>query len=333
MAKVKNIVNASALTPTFDEIKQWFNDNMHPSKIDLDDQEVYKYVYHEGRFPGIFQCTGQGAQRFFKKAKPKSIIDIACLTSIYRPGPLAANVDKLWLEHEERPFDWGHELINDTLKETRGMLVFQEGVMALANKVAGFPLEQTDEVRRAIMKRSISGGEAAKKAAAELEQSFVDGAMKNGVPEHTAREAYKNILYFSGYGFNKSLHLFEKIDVFDKTGAYKLTKQIKDIEPGDYVLTRDEQTKEKLVTKVLAKHDHGTLDLVEVELVTGEKVRCTWDHKFRTKETGDMLPLWQIHQMNLSIVVESMENSHDIFTNSLLSHSHIHSRQAHPRTG
>lgn len=306
MAIVKRVSDRTNDKPSFTEVKAWFDEHMHPSKIDLNDQEVYEYVYHAGRWAGIFQCTSQGAQRFFIKAKPRNIIDIACLTSIYRPGPLAANVDKLWMEHAESPYNWGHDLINDTLKETRGLLVFQEGVMALANKVAGFPLEQCDEVRRAIMKRSISGGEAAKKAAADLEDGFVKGAMNNGVPEHTAKKAYETLLYFSGYGFNKTCHFAQLVDIYTQNGNFKYTKQLQDVESGDYVLTRDEKTKEKSVTKVLAKHDHGILELVEVELENGEKVKCTWDHKFRTIETGEMLPLWKIKQENLSIVVENV---------------------------
>lgn len=159
-------------------------------------------------------CTSQGAQRFFKKAKPRSIVDIAALTSIYRPGPLAAKVDQLWTQHESEPFDWGHPLINDTLKETRGLLVFQESVMALANKVGGFPMERCDEIRRAIMKRSISGGEAAKKEAQKMEDGFVSGAVSQGVPESIAKKAYQTILWMSGYGFNKAHAVSYSIDSY-----------------------------------------------------------------------------------------------------------------------
>jgi len=152
----------------------------------------------------VHNCTSTGAQNFFRRAKPRSIVDIAALTSIYRPGPLAAKVDELWTKHEHEPYDWGHPLVNETLKETRGLLVFQKGVMALANKVAGYPLEKCDEVRRAIMKRSISGGEAAKKKVQELEDSFIEGCMKNGLTYDQAKKTYETICFMSGYGFNMS---------------------------------------------------------------------------------------------------------------------------------
>ena len=214
MINVAKVTSVRQVEPEFSDVRKWFEDNMGLDKIDLNDQKVYEHVYHDGHFPDIFQCTSKGAQKFFIKAKPRSIIDIAALTSIYRPGPLAADVDKLWLEHEKDPYDWGHPLINETLKETRGLLVFQEAVMHLANKVAGFPMEQCDEVRRAIMKRSISGGEAAKKKVKELEDSFVQGAIKNGVPEPIAKKAYETIGFMSGYGFNKSHAVAYAIDSY-----------------------------------------------------------------------------------------------------------------------
>jgi DNA polymerase-3 subunit alpha len=256
----------------------------------------------------VHNCTSRGAQKFFVKAVPKSIIDIAALSSIYRPGPLAADVDKLWMKHKEEHYDWGNDLINETLKETRGLLVFQESVMALANKVAGFPLEQCDEVRRAIMKRSISGGDAAKQKAQELENDFVSGAMKNGVPEDIAKKAYQTVLWMSGYGFNKSLSILQKINTYLPDGQV-IEKQLNEVVPGDKVLTRDEKSGENLLTEVLEVHDHGTLELVEVELKTGEKIKCTMNHKFRTLETGEMLPLWMIMKQGYSIVVKNAEKS------------------------
>lgn len=88
----------------------------------------------------VHNCTGRGAQQFFKRAKPSSIVDVAALTSIFRPGPLASNVDKLWLEHEEVPYDWGHPTVNDVLKNTRGCLAEGTLITTLDNGV--LPIEE-----------------------------------------------------------------------------------------------------------------------------------------------------------------------------------------------
>jgi len=191
--------------PTFINIKAWYKKNLSPDVINFDDQKVYEYVYHSGRFAGIFQLTSAGAQKLFMKAKPKSLIDIATLTSIYRPGPLAANVHKLYLKHKNgEPYIWGHETINKVLKDTRGLIIFQESVMQLAHEVAGFPLDECDKIRKSIMKRSISGGDEAIKKAKELRINFVQGSINNGVPKDVANDLYNKILYFAGYGFNAS---------------------------------------------------------------------------------------------------------------------------------
>src|SRR3990167_9408156 len=123
MVKVLSVVDRSTDSPNFSDVRAWFEANMSANVIDFNDPKPYE-VYRDARWCGIFQLTSRGAQAFFKRAVPKSIIDIAALTSIYRPGPLAAKVDKLWLEHVDEPYDWGHPLINETLKETRGLLVF-----------------------------------------------------------------------------------------------------------------------------------------------------------------------------------------------------------------
>lgn len=201
--------------PTFADIKAWYEKHLHPSVVDFDDPKPYE-VYEQGRWAGIFQLTSTGAQRLFIKAKPKSIIDIATLTSIYRPGPLAANVDKLYLEakNDGKQLEWGDSRINDILMKTYTCIIFQEQVMELAEKVAGFPKDKCDEVRRAIMKRSISGGEAAKKAAQETRDGFVKGCIANGYTDKVANNLYDKILYFAGYGFNKAHAVAYAIDSF-----------------------------------------------------------------------------------------------------------------------
>ena len=96
---MSKITSLKKVSTTFEDIKLWYEQNMSPDVINFDDPEPFK-VYSDSRWCGVFQLTSVGAQKLFTKARPKSIIDIAALTSVYRPGPLSANVDKLWLKHE-----------------------------------------------------------------------------------------------------------------------------------------------------------------------------------------------------------------------------------------
>ena len=192
---------------------------------------------------------------------------------------------------------------NDLL--VHNCIIFQEQVMELAEKCAGFPKDQCDEVRRAIMKRSISGGAEAKQKANDIRDSFVEGCVKNDYTVAAANDLYDKLLYFCGYGFNKSLYFSQPVNIYNSKGEFISSKQLQDVNSGDFVKSRDENTNEDIYVLVSSKHDHGVLELVEVELTTGEKVKCTWDHKFRTVETREMLPLREIVKKNLSIVVDS----------------------------
>ena len=192
------------LDPTFAEIREWYQRNMDPKVMDLEDQEVYENVYHKGRFAGVFQCTQKGAQKLFQRAKPRSIIDIATLTSIYRPGPLSAKVDRIYINAKQNPdtVDYGHPLIKQVLEPSYGCIVFQEQAMALCNVVAGIPKLELNKIRK-MMKPGGSSGENVEKAKA-LKERFISGAMQNGVQRSIAEGLYEKILYFAGYGFNAS---------------------------------------------------------------------------------------------------------------------------------
>ena len=202
--------------PTFEQVYEWFNSNMDPKVLDMDDQHVYKHVYEEGRFPGVFQLAGRGARNLFKKAKPKSIIDIATLTSIYRPGPLTAKVDRLYIKAKNSPdtIDYGHPLIKEVLEETYGLIVFQEQIMKLCSVVAGFPEEECDTVRRSIMKRKASEAAESLAKARSIKEQFVAGSVENGVDRQLADDLYEKILFFAGYGFNKSHAVCYAIDSY-----------------------------------------------------------------------------------------------------------------------
>lgn len=238
----------------------------------------------------VHNCTSRGAQKFFERSKPKSIIDIAVLTSIYRPGPLAAKIDDLWakaLEGEE--YDWGDKRINKILEKTRGLLIFQEGVMTLAELVAGFPKDKCDEVRRAIMKRSISGGDAAKAKVNQLKIDFVEGAMKNGYTKNVAENLYEKIAYFSGYGFN----CISSTIFVDTKERGKVS--IKDVIPGEHVKSRNGYV------KVLNQLDMGRAKTYTITTSSGKKLTCTIDHQLMTKE--GLKPLSEILEKKLDIEV------------------------------
>lgn len=253
----------------------------------------------------VHNCTESGAQRLFKKAKPTSITDIAALTSVYRPGPLAAKVDELYLGAKAEPekIKYVHPLVKQVLEETYGCVIFQESVMECAHIVAGFPRSECDKVRKAIMKRSISGADEAKKKIIELKQKFIKGSVERGLTESDADSLFETLAFFSGYGFNKCFTSKNNVVITDKNGKFTDSKPINKVSVGEFVLSCDEKTRTVVPVKVNTVHKHGKMSCVRVKIDTGELFECTWDHKFRTKETGEMLSLREIVSRNLSIVV------------------------------
>ena len=188
---------------TFGQIKYWFDHNMGNEVIDWNDQSVYK-VYEEGRWAGIFQCTNNGAQRLFQRAKPQSILDIAALTSIYRPGPLAMGIDRKYVKMKNNPQDitYDHPILEEILSETYGMLVFQEQTMAIVNRLGQIPLDECNAIRK-MMKPQQSSGDAKKKAKA-LKDRIMSGFKASGLRVDQAENLYSNIMKFTSYSFNKS---------------------------------------------------------------------------------------------------------------------------------
>lgn len=252
-----------------------------------------------------------GAQRFIRKFKPVNLRDIAIATSIYRPGPLAAKVDALYLKAKENPEEIKkneHPAVWKALESTSGCIIFQESLLKLAVDVAGFSPDESEKVRKTILKQSIAAkADNKEKREGKMRTDFIQGCMKtSGLTEAQGSELWERILFFCGYGFNASLFSKTEIDIFDKNGNQKSKVNIENIQPGCYVRSRDEKTQEDIFVKVTNKYDHGTLRLFEVILDSGQKIKCSMNHKFRTTD-GRMLPLHQILQEKLEIVAQNSD--------------------------
>jgi DNA polymerase-3 subunit alpha len=190
--------------PTFEQVKTFYNEHLHPDKIDLSDSKVWKNVFHKGKWAGIFQFTETGAQSFCKNAKPDNITDLAAITSIYRPGPLSAGVDKMFIGAKRDPA--AVEYLNDTVKketeETYGFLIFQEQIAMLAHKLGkDLSLDDGNKLRKLLTKK---GTGAAQEEKDKIFDKFHKGCLEKGMASHEARELWSRFEYFSGYGFNKS---------------------------------------------------------------------------------------------------------------------------------
>ena len=190
--------------PSFEDIKHFYEMNLHPEKIDLNDKEVWQNVFHEGKWAGIFQFTEGGAQSFCKNAKPDNITDLAAITSIYRPGPLSAGVDKMYIGAKENPeeVDYLNSYVKDVTQETYGFLIFQEQIAMLAHKLGkNLSLDEGNKLRKLLTKK---GTGSAQVEMDKIYDKFRRGCLEKGMKEYEAKQLWEKFEYFSGYGFNKS---------------------------------------------------------------------------------------------------------------------------------
>ena len=190
--------------PTFEDIKKYYDENLHPDKIDLNDPSVYENIFHKGKFMGVFQFTNAGAQRFCMRAKPTNIIDISAITSIYRPGPLGAKVDRKYAKAKSDPssINYVNDIIEEVTKETAGFLIFQEQIALLAHKLGdNISLDEGNKLRKLLTKKGTGKGAKEKEA---IREKFIRGCVAKSIDRATARSLWDNFEYFSGYGFNKS---------------------------------------------------------------------------------------------------------------------------------
>ncbi len=169
---------------------------LDPADLPLDDRGAYELMAR-GETVGMFQLEGAGVRDMLKKLRPDRFEDIIAVVSLYRPGPMENIPRYIAVKHGEEKADYLHPALVDILKETHGIMIYQEQVMQIAQVLAGYSLGNADLLRRAMGKKIPSEMEAQR-------QLFVDGAVARGVGAALADHIFDQMAKFAGYGFNKS---------------------------------------------------------------------------------------------------------------------------------
>jgi DNA polymerase-3 subunit alpha len=169
-----------------------------PEEVPFDDPKTYQLL-GEGDTIGVFQFESSGMRGLLKNMKPTTFEDIIAATALYRPGPLGASMDKEFIDrkHARKKTEVLHSLLEPILRETYGVILYQEQVMAIAAQMAGFTLGEADILRRAM----------GKKKPEEMDQQrakFLAGCERNHIASGVGGQVFDLMAYFAGYGFNKS---------------------------------------------------------------------------------------------------------------------------------
>ncbi len=167
-------------------------------EIPTDDPATYKLL-QEGRTVGVFQLESSGMQELVRKMKPTCYDDITAINALYRPGPLGAGMDTVFVDrkHGRKKIEYKHPDLEPILKDTYGVILYQEQVMQIAATLGGFTLGMADKLRKAMGKKLAD-------VMAEMKVKFLDGAREKGYDASMAEAVFEEMEFFAQYGFNKS---------------------------------------------------------------------------------------------------------------------------------
>ncbi len=171
-------------------------DKIDIPKLPLDDRKTFELLAR-GDGSGVFQLEGNGMRDVLRKMKPDRFEDIIAVVALYRPGPMENIPSYIKRKHGEEEPDYLHPMLEGILKETYGIMIYQEQVMQIAQVLSGYTLGGADLLRRAMGKKIQSEMDAQR-------ASFIEGAEKNGVKKDKASSIFDQVDKFAGYGFNKS---------------------------------------------------------------------------------------------------------------------------------
>ena len=174
------------------------SESLDIDNLKLDDEKTFK-LFAEGKMTGVFQLESRVAQSTSRSLKPKRFEDIVALVALIRPGPLGAGMHNEFADraNNRKEIEYLHNDLESILNETYGVILYQEQVMQIAEKIAGFNLQEADNLRVAM-------GKKIPKVMEEQRKKFTDGAVSKNYSEQFAIELFDQIAYFAGYGFNKS---------------------------------------------------------------------------------------------------------------------------------
>jgi DNA polymerase-3 subunit alpha len=169
---------------------------LQADQIPFDDAKTFQLL-SEARTSGVFQLESAGMRDLLRRLRPERLEDVIALVALYRPGPMEMIPDFINRRHGRVKINYDHPLMEKYLKETYGVMVYQEQVMQIASEMAGFTMGEADILRRAMGKKN-------PELMARQREKFVEGAVARHVPRAKGERIFDLMAQFAGYGFNKS---------------------------------------------------------------------------------------------------------------------------------
>jgi DNA polymerase-3 subunit alpha len=186
----------SIIKETIDNIRKSKDVELDIETIPFDDKETYE-LYSRGETIALFQFESDGMQKYLKELKPTRFEDLIAMNALYRPGPMQYIPNFIERKHGREKISYDIPVMEEILKETYGITVYQEQVMLLSRKMAGFTRGESDSLRKAMGKKQ-------KAVMEKLKVKFIEGCEKNGLPKEKVAKVWSDWQEFAKYAFNKS---------------------------------------------------------------------------------------------------------------------------------
>jgi DNA polymerase III subunit alpha len=193
------LTTLTILDDTLKLIAQTRGQQMRLEDIPLSDQETYVKVFHSGLTSGVFQFESHGMRDVLRRYQPGSIEDLTALNALYRPGPIQGGMIDYFIDrkHGRKKIEYELPELEEILRETFGVIVYQEHVMQIANRLAGYSMGEADLLRRAMGKKK-------PEEMAQQRERFIEGAVKQGYPPKKIERIFDLLAKFAEYGFPKA---------------------------------------------------------------------------------------------------------------------------------
>jgi len=193
------LTTLTILDDTVKLIAQTRGEQLALENLPLTDQETYEKVFHKGLTTGVFQFESHGMRDVLRRYQPSTIGDLTALNALYRPGPIQGGMIDYFIErkHGRKKIEYELPELKEMLEDTWGVIVYQEQVMQIANRLAGYSLGEADVLRRAMGKKK-------PEEMAQQRERFVEGAVQRGYPAKKIEKIFDLLAKFAEYGFPKA---------------------------------------------------------------------------------------------------------------------------------
>ncbi|MEM6631655.1 MAG: DNA polymerase III subunit alpha [Bacteroidota bacterium] len=274
----------SILKTSIQLVKENRDIEVDPDAISLEDEKTYA-LYQRGDTVATFQFESDGMRKYLRMLKPTNIEDLIAMNALYRPGPMDNIPSFINRKHGREPLVYPHEMLEPILKNTYGIMVYQEQIMQVARTMGGYTMGGADLLRRAMGKKKME-------IMAKEKVNFLAGAKEREVGEKTADEVWALMEKFASYGFNKCLT--GNTEILDADSG-RLIK-IKDLYTGEskvkYTPTLKTDTLALKIGKISQVMDNGIKPTFRLRTASGKQIEATDNHPFFTltgwKNLGDL---------------------------------------------